>query len=282
MNGPVYHRFAAAAIAVAACRSGGTQVAASTTPAPAAELAIPHSRLVAGETITWSVTFAGVQAARARMAIGQSDAGDKKQIVVRAEAQSAGLVSLLADSQESVTSWIDPASGVPTQTEFHSVDAGRTQRVSIAWSPGKAEQVIARTKTGEAPGQPQTRMHLLPASPVYDNLSGLAALRAWDAHAGARATMWAFAGSRLWRTVIEAGAEEDIDTAVGKVRSRKLTAASVRMTSNLKEDTSKPPRTWTMWISTDERRIPVRIDAHLDFGDVVVKCTSYAASESQD
>jgi hypothetical protein len=282
MKAPVYHRIAAAAIGLAACRSLG--VPAAVTPiAPAADLAIARSRLVPGETITWTVTFAGVQAARARMAVGASGSADgHKQIVVRAEAQSAGLVTLLSDSQEVVSSWIDSATGVPSQSEFYSVDAGRTQRVMITRAAGKAEQVITRARTGEAPVPEQKRTHLLPAAPVYDNLAGLAALRAWDPSPGARATLWAFAGTRLWRSVLELAKEEDLDTDLGPVRAHKIVATSVRMTPSLKEDNSRPPRSWTVWISSDDRRIPLRIDAHLDFGDVIVKVTSYATAQGED
>ncbi len=282
MDAPVYHRFAAAAIALAACRSG--TIPALTTPvAPAVDLRVARARLLPGETITWTVTFAGVLAARARMAVGDGRGTDgRKQLVIRAEAQAAGIGTLVSESQEVLTSWIDPETGVPTQTEYYSVNNERTQRTSITRAAGKAEQVVTRARRGEPPAPAMKRMHVLPPVPIYDNLAALAALRGWDAPPGARATIWSFSGAQLWRTVVEVEKEEELDTDVGRLTARKIVAASVRVTTNLKEDTNKPPRKWAMWISTDERRIPLRIDAHLDLGDVVVRASSYATEQGED
>ncbi|HKA91245.1 MAG TPA: DUF3108 domain-containing protein [Haliangiales bacterium] len=282
MDAPVYHRFAAAAIALAACRSGN--IPSSTTPvASAADLRVTQVRFVPGETITWSVTFAGVLAARARLAVGEGQGHDgRKEIVVRAEAGAAGLGTLVGESQEVLSSWIDPQTGVPIQTEHYGINRERTQRTLVTRAAGKAELLITRARTGEPPAPPVKRTHLLPPVPVYDNLAALAALRGWDARPGGRATLWAFSGTQLWRTVVEVEKEEELDTDVGRLPARKLVATSVRMTTNLREDTSRPARKWAIWISTDERRIPLRIDAHLDFGDVVVRASSYATEQGED
>jgi len=272
MNTPIYHRIAAAAMAVGACGGRASAPATTAPSASAAVLAVSRPHLVSGETITWVITFAGVQAARARMAVGEVGG---KEIVVRAEAQSSGILTMLKESQEVATSWIDAESGLPRQVELYSVDGERTQKVLITRADGKAQQVITRSRRGEPPPEPKTRVHALPPSPVHDNLSGLAALRAWEPKPGERATLWSFGGSRLWRTVLTAEKDEDVETELGVMRARKISASSMRMTLTAEEDKSRPARQWSIWISTDERRIPVRIEAHLDYGDVVVRATSY-------
>jgi hypothetical protein len=283
MNPPMYHRIAAAAMALAACggKASSPATAGPAAPAaPAAALSVAHPRLVPGETITWVVTFAGVEAARARVAVGQVGGNE---IVVRAEAQSAGIMTMFKESQEVLTSWIDAETGIPRQSEVYSVDKERTQKILITRADGKAKQVISRAPRGEVAPEAKVRVHDLPSGPVYDNLSAMAILRAWEPKPGERATIWSFGGSRLWRTVLTAEKEEDISTELGTMRARKITGSSTRMTPKAEVDkVPSPAREWTMWISTDERRIPVRIEARLDVGNIVVRVTSFDAAGPND
>ncbi len=275
-------RFGLAALAACNAPATATAPAPGAVRAPAAALSVARPFLVPGETITWSVSFAGVEAAQARMAVGEVGGTDgHHEVVMRSEVRAAGLLSLVSSSEESVTSWIDTATGVPTLTEYSTHSAQAVEQSRITRGQGKATKSITTTKLGEGPRPPLILVQNLPAAAAHDQMSALATIRAWDAPPGTRATLWAYGGVQLWRTSIVVGTEDTLDTELGRMRARKLVATSVRLKDDLSDD-PRPPRSWSIWLSSDERRIPVRIEAHLDFGDVIIRATSYATSPGEE
>jgi hypothetical protein len=86
-------------------------------------------------------------------------------------------------------------------------------------------------------------------------------------------------GVRLWKTVLTVEGHEELHTAVGKRRTVRIGGVSTRLRPSFEEDKSKQPRTFTLWVTDDDQRIPVKISAHTELGDVVAKATSYQAPE---
>src|SRR5262249_48172182 len=95
--------------------------------------------IVPGENITWDVSFAGISGGRARLAGGAlGEEHGQRVVVLRAEAESAGVVTLLKESHDSVVSWIDADSGLPTRTESTSSggSSGKPVVVHAERTPG--------------------------------------------------------------------------------------------------------------------------------------------------
>src|SRR5262249_23118172 len=102
---PAYHRFLAlatlAGLTLSAC-SGGAGIAAAGAPEPPAAPAVALTAapfFIPGETMTWDVSFAGLQGGRARLAVGQvGNEQGRRLVVLHAEAESAGLAAVLAQA----------------------------------------------------------------------------------------------------------------------------------------------------------------------------------------
>lgn len=249
------------------------QAAADGSPLEGKSLFVP------GETLTWDVTFAGVPGGRARLAVGAigSEEG-RRLVVIRAEAESAGVVSILGQTQDTLSSWIDVDTGLPTRTEAISAGSGKRLVVHAARVAGQttAEVRVWSAKSGD---EGTTKIAKLPNTRTHDPLSAILALRGWDAQPGGRATVYSLGAMRVWKSVFLVEGREEVDGPLGHRRVIRIRATATRMTPALAEDTSKPPRTFTVWLTDDKERIPVRFSAHTELGDVVAKITSYTASD---
>jgi hypothetical protein len=288
-NTPPYHKrrtwattCAAAALGVAllpGCTSGRA-VASTVAPlTPPIALKALRPFYVSGETITWSVSLAGVEGGRARFAVGEvGDVDGRRVLVVRAEAESAGLLALVRRARDAMTSWIDVASGVPTRTESETHGLERNVRVHAARAAVDpvVEFTVWRRDADADPDAPGTQRTVrLPMLETHDPLSAVLVLRAWEAPRGARAIMYSLGGVRLWRTELLVEKREALKTELGRRETIRIAGVSRRLKPTLEEDPARPPRTFTVWVTDDEERIPVQITAHTEYGDVVARATSY-------
>ncbi len=232
---------------------------------------------IPGENITWDVSVAGIQGGRARLAVGAvGEEEGRRLVVLRAEAESAGVVSLLKEERDSMSSWIDADSGLPTRSESISSMSGKPVVVHTERVPGKLTASLRVWSASSKAGDEGTRKEQkLPTAETHDPLSILLALRAWEAPPGGHVTIYSIGGLRVWKNIFTFEGKEEIDGPLGRRLASKVTGVSTRITSALADDTSKPPRTFTVWFSDDAQRIPVRLSAHTELGDVIAQATSY-------
>jgi hypothetical protein len=237
-------------------------------------LAAVHPFFVPDESITWSVTYAGIEGGLARFAVGTPGTVDGKHVVVaRVEAESAGLVDLIKHARDGATSWIDVDTGVPVRVDSDSDIDGKDL---IVRATRRGEALITDLLFSTNAGPEQKRAQKLPDALTTDPLGALMLLRGWDAPAGSRAVLFTLGGLRLWRTTITVGKVERVSSPMGKRRAVRLDGVSQKLTMTFADDKVKP-RTFTMWITDDPDRLPIQIVAHTEYGDVKVQATSYEA-----
>jgi hypothetical protein len=244
---------------------------------PVEELGRGTPHLIAGESFTWKVTFKGFEGGRARLAVGAPGSFEGAEvIVVQAEAESSGLFAAIKQVHDNVASWIDVESGMPRRTESASDLDGKRQVVHTVRTPDspRVEQTVWRY--GRTTRETKRRA-TLPSLYVHDPLSSLFLLRAWPARDGARARFWTLGGTRLWKTDLAVEGRETVDTPLGARPCVKISGVSTRMLSATHADRKKKPRTFTVWMSDDAQRIPIKIAAHTEYGDILVTAMSYEA-----
>jgi hypothetical protein len=227
---------------------------------------------VAGETMTFEVTFRGIEGGRARVAVGEPSVVDGRRVLpLRAEAESAGLLATFKEMHDDLSSWVDAGDARPVKNDSAANVTGKPRRVlaSFAADGSKVElDITVGDKTRHA-------VKRLPAGPTYDPLGALLLMRGWRAPAGSRAGFFSLGGQRLWQNELVVAGSETIKTPLGRFACTRIDGTSVRMISEKAEERGKAPRKFTVWITDDERRVPVRIRAHTELGDVDVTATSY-------
>ncbi len=281
----MYHRarriqpiFVCGVILIAACAGraapphGPTPLAAAPT---AKEISLDALKpyFFPGESIAWVLTYRGVEGGRAQIAVGAPDVvGGQRVVALSGEAETSGLFALVRRVKDITSSWIDAATGVPLRTRADGLLFGKETIVDVTWFPGdpRAELLIREEKRPE-----RIDKRRMPSPHMHDPLSAILMLRGWDFPAGGKVRFYTLGGERLWRTDMTVEGRETIRSKLGKRAAIRVHGVSQRMTAGLADDTSKPARVYTVWFSDDAQRVPLKVVAETEYGDVVVEAVTY-------
>jgi hypothetical protein len=85
-------------------------------------------------------------------------------------------------------------------------------------------------------------------------------------------------GRRLWRIDVTYGGPEAIGSAIGNRRAIRFTGRSYRARRDFTPETAQPSRTFTVWLSDDADRVPLKVAAKTELGDIAMDLTEYSRS----
>lgn len=225
-----------------------------------------------GETMAFEVRLGGVLAGEAALAVGAlGEFEGKKAVVVKSRANTAGAAALFKRIVDEATTVIDMGSGRPLQLET-LVEQGDKKTTASAKFVGTIADV---TYTRSDDPTPHNFKINFGQQAVHDTHSAMAQIRGWRPAAGTTRSVFVVGGRRLWRVDVKFVGEETIGSAVGNRRAIKLEGASFRARPNFTIETDKPMRTFTVWLSDDADRVPLRVLAKTELGDVTVDLTEY-------
>jgi len=262
---------------VAACggAAGGGRDAAllarTVSPTVAPPLAIPANGLFPGEAMTFAVRLGGVEAGEAALAVGlPGDIGGRDAIVVSSRMASSGAFRWVKEVDDDLTSTIDLETGLPRELvadvrfgakTFHADGQFRGGIVDLAWHKGDSRIRYAHYDFGPVD--------------AHNAHTAMAAMRTWEAGQDDTQRLYIVGGRRIWRTDVTWAGRETIATHLGNQTAVRLDGVSVRVTPRLVPERRRKPRTFSVWMSDDADRVPLRVVAHTELGDVVIELTSY-------
>jgi hypothetical protein len=222
---------------------------------------------VSGETMVWEVRWLDLVMGGLGLAVGEPGTADgRPAIVVRLEAHTAGVLELVTDARSEMAVLLDLDSGVPLQIAGNIDDlySGEVMHedyeqkdVALEWQP----------------------FHLSMPDGVRatETLGGLGLLRGWHARPGSRAH--GFAGVRDLRFRMDAVSRgvETVQVAATTHPAVRIDGLATRVSFDLRPDlTDTYP--FIVWLSDDERRIPLLIHVQNKWGGVVeIELTQYSA-----
>src|SRR5262249_6666426 len=124
---------------------------------------------------------------------------------------------------------------------------------------------ITYTRSGETePHRMRIDFGKVAAAPgvtAHDPLSAMAQLRGWRAAPGTRRTVFVIGGRRLWRVDVTYAGQDTVGSAIGNRRAIRFTGESYRARRDFTPETSAPSRTFTVWLSDDADRVPLKVTA---------------------
>jgi len=261
----------AVAVAVAGCAG------AEAMPAPqsAAAAAAPERQLglYPGETMAFEVQLGGVLVGEAQLAVGELGvAGGRRAVAVKSRAATAGAAALVRNIVDEATTVIDADTGRPISVETLVVMGDKRITANATFAGSVATVTYRRT----AEAAPQTARIDLGANELHDAHSAMAQLRGWKAAPGTRRTVFVVGGRRLWRIDVTYAGEESIGSAVGNRRAVMFDGTAYRARRDLSIESSRPARTFRVWLSDDADRVPLQVTAQTELGDVVMSLTDYS------
>jgi hypothetical protein len=103
----------------------------------------------------------------------------------------------------------------------------------------------------------------------------MAQLRGWRAAPGTLRTVYVVGGRRLWRVDVTFVGEDTIGSVLGNRRTVHFEGKSYRANGKLAVESDKPARTFGVWLSDDADRVPLKVVASTELGDIVMDLTEY-------
>jgi hypothetical protein len=244
-------------------------------PAPAATATQPESELglVPGESMAFDVHLAGLLAGQAQLAVGDVGRVDGHDaIVVRSRAATAGAAALVRNIVDEATTVVDVETGRPLSLASSVVNGDKSITATATFKGSVAEVTYKRQND---PAAHATRIDFGKAT-VYDSHTAMAQLRGWKGTKGEVRTVYVIGGRRLWRIDVTYAGEATIGSALGNRRAIVYDGKSYRARRNLTVESKAPARTFKVWLSDDADRVPIKVVAATELGDIVMDLTAYS------
>lgn len=258
-------------VALAGCAGAEAMTLPTQQPSPAAT-ATNEVGLHPGESMAFEVRLGGVLAGEAALAVGElGEYAGHRAVVVKSRAATAGAAALIKKIVDEATTVIDMDSGRPLLLDTLVEQDGKTTTTTATFSGTVATVTYARNDEPK----PHTYKSDFGAMTVHDTHSAMAQMRGWRATAGATRTVFVIGGRRPWRVDVRYIGIETIGSALGNRRAVHFDGASYRTRPNFTLESEKPARTFSVWLSDDADRVPLKMTAATELGEVSMDLTEY-------
>ena len=228
--------------------------------------------LVPGETMAFEIKLAGLLAGEAQLAVGElGDYEGHRAVVVKSRAATAGAAALLKHVVDDATTVVDMTSGRPLTLD-NTVEQGDTKTTLTARFTGHRVEIASTRPDDKAP---RKQVIEFGEASVHDAHSAMAELRGWRADPGSKRSVFVIGGRRLWRIDVELVGPDTVGAATGNRRATRFRGEAYRINRSLTAETAKPSRIFSVWLSDDADRVPLRLTATTEIGDIVMELTEY-------
>lgn len=286
------YRLAFASLCIAAAASCGKppgSSAATATPAVAGQPA-PDGKLhdgpplaTPGEHMQYSLSLKGIDLATYDLAIGDvTDVGGKRAVVVQGHAKSIGLASMVATIDDRFTSWVDVTNGHPLRfqtDEFASGSSSDIEHAVIELGARAGDAIPVTFHVNDAPPAPDTQKASQPVT--WDYNAFLVALRGWEGPPGSKLDLEVFRSRWMWHVTVTIEGKEQLVTKLGELPALRIAGRTYKLTRQGQRASTSEERQFTMWISDDDGRVPLKISATTDYGALDMAITDYQPGTGQ-
>lgn len=257
--------------AVAGC-AGAEAMAVVSPAAPAAPLRSEGIGVTPGETMAFEIRFGAMVAGEVQLAVGEPGTlAGQRAVVVTSSAETTGALRLVRPLTDHATTTIDMATGRPMALETRVAEGDTTTVAQATFTTTSANVEIRRN----ADPKPRSYHIEFGDRSVHDTHSAMAQLRSWRATPGEARTVYVVSGRKLWRIDVRMVGTETIGSPLGNRSAAKFSGAAYRTQPTLKPETTKPTRTFEVWLSEDADRVPLKVSATTELGDIEMVLTDY-------
>lgn len=235
--------------------------------APAGRFGAPL--FVPGEMISWDVHWLDVLMGGMSLASGHPGEVDGRDaIIVRVEAHTAGVLARVKTAYSELATMIDLDTGLPMQVAGNIDDLYSGDIMDRDYQQKDVDLDWRSWDLGAYPDQPLT-----------ETVGALGWLRGWRDTDGDEVAFLARVRGMLFQLRAVARGDESIWQLGAAVGVRRIDGIVTRMSFDLRPDlTDTYP--FILWVTDDERRIPVRIHVQNQWGGVTeLEMTHYGSHD---
>ncbi len=247
------------------------------------KLAVGPPLVTPGERMAYRLTLRGMELGSFGIAVGDIvELGGKRAVQVQAQAKSSGLAKMVADVDDRFISWVDVETGRPVRFEvYEQTEKNSTDRdhVVVDFAARDGDHVPIHYGIND---EPQKTLQQKVSQPeVWDYNAFLLALRSWEGKPGSTATLEVFRSRYLWRIVVTLGHKGTLVTELGELPVIRFDAHTVKLDRNGVKWVGQEERDFSVWISDDDGRVPLKLDAKTDYGAVMMDIVEYQPGTGQ-
>ncbi len=271
----------AAAAAVGACGAErrpaptGTMVASTGSepvlgggPVASSPLASP------GERMLYRVAIHGFELAEFSITVGEVTTVDGSDVVVvQSEARTTKVAAMLKPVEDIFTSWISRTDGRSVMFRSSERASKDDHQTEVAETRRAAGPLTTRITRG---GEEITEAQTILGHGGHDFNSFLIFLRGWDAEPGMHLEADVLRSRYVWRVQMEVIGYENLSTKLGNLPTARYDGEGVRLARDGTIDPTSDRRRFSIWLTDDADRVPVRLIARTDYGDVVMELLAYS------
>jgi uncharacterized protein DUF3108 len=233
------------------------------TPAPAREPVRERTvPFAAGELLTYDVSWSNfLTAGSATVAVKEkrpSNGSVAYEII--ADGRPTSLLSRLYKLYYKAETLLDAYTLLPQRSSVYSEEGRRTKTKLTTFDHRRGTGVFE-----VQPGAASKKDMTLPPD-TLDALGVIFVLRASPLKTGTKMTLHVANDGEILNVEAAIGRRERVQTGIGSLDAFRITPAIVRG--------EEQARAMTMWISDDQRRLPVKLEAELPVGSFVLTLTS--------
>lgn len=227
-----------------------------------------------GERMIYRVSIHGFELAEYSIAVGDVTMVDGDEVVVvQSQARTTKVAAMLKPIDDLFTSWISRADGRSVRflsSERASKDDDRKEITEARTSAGKVAVHVARG------ADVIDETQVIAGHGGHDLNSFLIFLRGWDGEPGAHIDADVVRSRYVWRMRVKVIGYDNLSTVLGNLPVARYDGEGVRLLRDGTLDPTSDTRRFSIWLTDDADRVPVKLVAKTDYGDIVMELLSYS------
>ncbi|HVN79692.1 MAG TPA: DUF3108 domain-containing protein [Terriglobia bacterium] len=215
----------------------------------------------AGEKLVYRISWSKyLEAGSVELLTTQASPSTPGTLRLQLKATTTSVISSIYPFKDEFASLFDPTAGLPSHFEKNFVERKRIVRETVDFDHFGQSAIVF------TPGN--TRRKLPVEWGTQDPLSALYLIRGLTLKPGLQVSFPVLDGGKVYRVDLQVTGNDLISTQAGSFPSQRL---EVRLRHG---DTFLNDKRITLWVSNDDRKLPVLAAVNLNFGSVLIELTS--------
>ena len=256
----------------------GNKTAEKPTPPAALVNKLPDGPplVTPGEHMSYKLQIQGVDLATYDFQVGNvTDVNGRQAVSVESHAKGVGLVKMVANIDDFFTSYIDVQTGRPLRwvTDEYASKGTDKEKTDAKFYDRKGDIVPIDFHLNDAAAALEPQKVSYPD--VWDYNAFLIALRAWEGPIGSTVTVEVLRSRYMWHCEMKIAGKEKLVTALGELPALRFDGHTYKLDRDGKRFADSDERDFSVWISDDDGRVPLKNVAKTDYGDMKMEITDY-------
>ncbi len=224
----------------------------------------PSTRLAgAPEVLHAEIELLGIQLGTLQSSVCPPTAHSLATVETRVTA--APLVKMIRHASGEAKTQLAAPSQAPQASEYRFRDGDLLRNYRVDYRPGGYDYAYDNGGTAQRTGQSSVPEGAYP----HDLHSALVLLRTWRPRLGEQAYFYVVLGRRLWRVDVTSEGPQVIKVQGSARLTHRIDGVGVR----LWRPSEAPPKHFSLWLSEDADRVPLRMVGDASFGEVTMTLT---------